>query len=168
MLNSGVSSTWALGAGGWMLLKYAGLEADLRGYLDDGYLYVCTCIYDVNGLKEMLGQSAEANAEFSYCSEAGRMERIKAREEKEKLELAQKEAAKEAVAKAAENKKKQDTVAEMEALDGCNLRASSNLDDARCFEAVKTFVRDAVAIFRYWKTSVELSGGAESTKNRLE
>lgn len=55
MLNSGVSSLWALGAGSWLLLKYAGLEGDLRPTLDDGYLYVCTCIYDVNGIKEMLG-----------------------------------------------------------------------------------------------------------------
>lgn len=97
MMNSGVSSLWALGAGSWLMLKYSGLEGDLLPLLDDGYLQVCTCIYDVNGLKEMLGQSAEANAEFSYCSEAGRAERIKAREEKDKLELAQKEAAQEAL-----------------------------------------------------------------------
>jgi hypothetical protein len=77
MMNSGVSSLWALGAGTWLLLKYAGLEGDLRGYLDEGYLYVCTCIYDVNGLKSMLGQSDESNAAFSYCSEAAYSERIK-------------------------------------------------------------------------------------------
>jgi hypothetical protein len=79
MMNSGVSSLWALGAGSWLLLKYAGVEGDVRGYLDEGYLYACTCIYDVNGLKEMLGQSAESNSAFSYCSEAGYNERIKAR-----------------------------------------------------------------------------------------
>jgi hypothetical protein len=29
MLNSGVSSTWSLGAGTWMLIKYAGFSADI-------------------------------------------------------------------------------------------------------------------------------------------
>jgi len=62
MFNSGVSSLWQFGAGSWLLIKYAGYDADLRTYLDEGYLYVCTCIYDLNGLKEMLGQSAESNA----------------------------------------------------------------------------------------------------------
>ena len=71
MLNSGISSVWALGAGSWLLLKYAGLDADLRPQLDMGYEYACTCIYDVNGLKEMLGQSQESNASFMSCSEKG-------------------------------------------------------------------------------------------------
>lgn len=119
MGNSGISSLWALGAGSWLLLKYAELTGDLKGYLDEGYLYVCTCIYDVNGLKSMLGQTDESNSAFSYCSEAGYAERIKAREEKDKLEIAQKEAAAEAVAKAVENKKRSDTVELMEAFDGC-------------------------------------------------
>jgi len=94
MFNSGVSSLWALGAGGWLFLKYAGLEADLKPTLDDAYGYVCTCIFDVDGLKSMLGQSAESNAAFSYCSEAGYAERLKANEEKEKRNAAKKEAAK--------------------------------------------------------------------------
>lgn len=55
MLNSGVSSLWALGAGVFLLLKYSALDGEVRPLLDEGYLYVCTCIYDVNGLKEMLG-----------------------------------------------------------------------------------------------------------------
>lgn len=86
MMNSGVSSLWALGAGSWLLLKYAEVEGDILPYLNEGYEYVCTCIYDVNGLKSMLGQSDESNSAFSYCSEAGYLERIKAREEKDKLE----------------------------------------------------------------------------------
>lgn len=86
MFNSGVSSLWALGAGAWLFLKYSGLEGDLRPTLDDGYLYVCTCIYDVNGLKSMLGQSDESNSAFSYCSEAAYHERIMARERKDELE----------------------------------------------------------------------------------
>lgn len=106
MMNSGVSSLWALGAGSWLLLKYSGLEGDLRPYLDEGYEYVCTCIYDVNGIKEMLGQSAESNSEFSYCSEEGRLQRIKAREEKDKFDQELKDAAAAAAVKAAENKKK--------------------------------------------------------------
>jgi len=168
MFNSGVSSLWALGAGTWLLLKYAEVEGDLRPYLDDGYGYVCTCIYDVNGLKSMLGQSDESNSAFSYCSEAAYGERIKSNEEKRKLEEAQKVAAKEALVKAAENKKKDDTVEFMEGLDGCQLRSSSALDDGKCFAAVSTFAKESAAIFRYWATSVQLSGGVESTKNRLE
>lgn len=78
----------------------------------------------------MLGQSAESNAAFSYCSEAAYAERIKAREEKEALEAAQKEAAQAALVQAAENKKIQDTVDYVEGLDGCNLRNSSVLQDA--------------------------------------
>lgn len=74
MGNSGISSLWALGAGSWLLLDYSGLTADLRPMMDEGYLYACTCIYDLNGLKSMLGQSAESNAAFSSCSEAGRAE----------------------------------------------------------------------------------------------
>jgi hypothetical protein len=58
----------------------------------------------------MLGQSDESNSAFSYCSEAAYAERIKAKEEKNKLEEAQKEAAKEALVKAAQNKKKEDTI----------------------------------------------------------
>jgi len=34
----------------------------------------------------MLGMSAESNAEFSSCSEKARMERIKAKENKESFE----------------------------------------------------------------------------------
>lgn len=79
------------------MLKSWGLSADLEPQLDEGYLYICTCIYDVNGLKSMLGQSAESNAAFSYCSEAAYAERIKAREEKEALEAAQKAAATDAL-----------------------------------------------------------------------
>jgi len=93
MFNSGVSSLWALGAGGWLLLKYSGLEADLKPQLDEGYKYVCTCIYDVNGLKSMLGQSDSSNAAFSYCSEAGRIESVKAREVQDNLEADRKKAA---------------------------------------------------------------------------
>lgn len=106
MMNSGVSSLWALGAGTWLLLKYAGLEGDLKGYLDQGYGYACTCIYDVNGLKSMLGQSDDSNKAFSYCSEAAYLERLNAEGKKAQLELEQKEAAKQALVKAAENKKK--------------------------------------------------------------
>lgn len=168
MFNSGVSSLWALGAGGWLLLKYSGLEGDLKGYLDQGYGYVCTCIYDVNGIKEMLGQSAESNAVFSYCSEAGQMQRILAREEKDKFELAQKKAAESALKTAAENKKKQDTANALEGLDGCAFRSSSTFDDAKCFSAVQAAGREAVGIFRYWASSVELSGGVEGSKNKLE
>ena len=86
MLNSGVSSSWYLGAGGWLFIKYVGLSGDLLTYLDEGYLYVCTCIYDLNGLKSMLGQSDESNAAFSICSEAAGRERIKANEEKRTYE----------------------------------------------------------------------------------
>jgi hypothetical protein len=75
-----------MGAGIWLFLKYCKVEGDLRAYLDEGYLYVCTCIYDVNGLKKMLGQSDESNAAFSSCSEKARLESIKAREEKEAYE----------------------------------------------------------------------------------
>jgi hypothetical protein len=60
--------------------------------LDEGYLYACTCIYDLNGLKSMLGQSAESNAEFASCSEAARLEAIRAEEEKRAYEQKQKEA----------------------------------------------------------------------------
>jgi len=72
MLNSGVSSTWYWGAATWLFAKHAGFSEDIRSLVDEGYLYVCTCIYDVNGLKEMLGQDAESNAEFASCSEKGR------------------------------------------------------------------------------------------------
>lgn len=56
----------------------------------------------------------------------------------------------------------------MEALDGCLLRKTSALDNAKCEAAAKAHTRKAKAIFDYWATSVELSGGSESTKNRNE
>lgn len=106
MMNSGVSSLWALGAGTWLMLKYAGLEADLRPTMDTAYEYACTCIYDVNGAKSMFGQSDESNAAFSYCSESAYAERLKARDEKEALEAEKKKAAGEAIVEAAERAKK--------------------------------------------------------------
>lgn len=168
MANSGISSIWALGAGSWLLLKYAQIEADIRPSLDEGYLYVCTCIYDVNGLKSMLGQSEESNAGFSYCSESAYAERIKAKEEKDKLELAQKEAAGEALVKAAQNKKKDDTIELMEGLDGCALRASSSIEDVKCEAGARAFFRGAAATTKFWSASVEFSGGFTDTKNKLE
>lgn len=86
MLNSGVSSSWYLGAGMWLFAVYAGFAESIRSYLDEGYLYVCTCIYDLNGLKTMLGQDAASNAAFSICSEAAGAERIKANEKKRTYE----------------------------------------------------------------------------------
>lgn len=56
----------------------------------------------------------------------------------------------------------------MEALDGCGLRASSALEDAKCEAAARSFFRRNLATTRFWTASVELSGGAESTKNKLE
>jgi hypothetical protein len=53
--NSGASSMWYIGAGGWLFVKYIGQADALVQYLDEGYLYVCTCVYDLNGLKSMLG-----------------------------------------------------------------------------------------------------------------
>lgn len=47
----------------------------------------------------------------------------------------------------------------MEALDGCLLRSSSALDNAKCEAAARAFTRRSKAIFDYWATSVELSGG---------
>lgn len=84
---------WSLGAGMWLFIKYIGQADALRPYLDEGYLYVCTCIYDLNGLKKMLGQSDESNYRFSICSEEAGRQRIKANEEKYAYEEKQREAA---------------------------------------------------------------------------
>lgn len=48
------------------------------GYVNEGYEYVCTCLADANGIKTMLGGSAESNAIFSSCSESGSNEVYKA------------------------------------------------------------------------------------------
>jgi len=89
MANSGASSTWYLMAGSWLFLKYAGATDSIKPTVDDAYQYVCTCIYDVNGLKEMLGNSAESNAAFSSCSEKAKDEKVAAREEKAKFKAKQ-------------------------------------------------------------------------------
>lgn len=136
MFNSGASSMWYYGAGGWLFIKYIGYAEELRSYLDEGYLYVCTCIYDLNGLKEMLGQSAESNAQFSVCSEAAARERIKSNEEKESYEAKQRAAAEQALVDAAKNTKITATIDSMKSLDGCNFREQSAADDLRCFAAV--------------------------------
>lgn len=168
MLNSGASSLWALGAGTWLLLKYSGLEGDLRPMLDTGYEYVCTCIYDLNGAKSMLGQSDESNSAFSYCSEAGYAERIKARERKAQLEADKQDAARVALLEAAEREKINAAAEVVEGLDGCALRSSSAVDNEKCFAAAQAAHQQAVAIHRFWATSVELSGGEESTMNKVE
>lgn len=139
MFNSGTSSLWYLGAGSWLLLKYAGVTADLVGYLDEGYLYACTCIYDLNGLKSMLGASEESSAEFSSCSEKGREERIKAREEKEAFEAKQREAAANSLIEAAKNKKISDSKIATTGLDGCADRTASSLSEATCFAAAEGY-----------------------------
>lgn len=83
--------------------------------------------------------SAESNAEFSSCSEKARMERIKAKENKESFEKRQQEEARRSVAEAAENKKIAETIAAVEALDGCELRESSALEKEKCFASVEAF-----------------------------
>lgn len=62
MLNSSVSGLWQFGAGIWLIMKYFGWHTGVVQYMDQGYEYLCTCIWDLNGLKSMLGQSAESNA----------------------------------------------------------------------------------------------------------
>lgn len=139
MFNSGAASLWYIGAGGWLFIKYIGYSNDLVEYLDEGYLYLCTCIYDLNGIKSMLGQTEESSYRFSICSEAAGKERIKANEEKRKYEEKQRDAAAVALVEASKNKKIGDTVKAMEALDGCSMRSSSTLDDIKCFAAVQEF-----------------------------
>lgn len=56
----------------------------------------------------------------------------------------------------------------MESLDGCALRNSSALEDAKCEAGARSFFREAAAVTRFWRSSVEFSGGVESTKNRKE
>lgn len=87
----------------------------------------------------MLGQSDESNAAFSICSEAAGKERIKAREEARKFEEKQREAAAKALVDASRNKKIGDTVAIVEELDGCALRETSSLNNAKCFAAIQAF-----------------------------
>jgi len=50
---------------------YIGEAESMRGYVNEGYEYVCTCMADGNGIKKMLGGSDESNAVFSSCSEKG-------------------------------------------------------------------------------------------------
>lgn len=76
---------------------YVEVTADVVGYLNEGYEYVCTCIADINGIKGMLGASAESSSIFSSCSESGANEAVKAVERKEANELALAEANERAV-----------------------------------------------------------------------
>lgn len=59
------------------MLKYAGVTADLVPYMDEAYTYVCTCIWDMNGLKSMLGADAASNEAFAFCSEGSAREAAK-------------------------------------------------------------------------------------------
>lgn len=34
-----------------------------------GYQYACTCLWDANGIKKMLGLTDESNSDFASCSE---------------------------------------------------------------------------------------------------
>jgi len=54
------------------LLLFLGVTADLVGYVNEGYGYVCTCLVDAEGIKEMLGASSESSKEFASCSERGK------------------------------------------------------------------------------------------------
>jgi hypothetical protein len=79
MFNNWGTNTWQFGAGIWLMLKYAEVteEPGVKEDMDIAYRYVCTCIYDINGLKSMLGLNAESNAAFSSCSEAAAKEATK-------------------------------------------------------------------------------------------
>jgi len=62
--------------------------------MNEAYEYVCTCLWDANGIKEMLGASSESNAEFSNCSEASANNTVRANNRKADEDAAKKEAAK--------------------------------------------------------------------------
>lgn len=92
---------------------YAGQTESLKPTIDSAYEYVCTCLWDANGIKEMLGASSESNAEFSSCSEAAANSTVRANNKKADDDAAKKNAAKQSIVDAAMNKMINDTVTEM-------------------------------------------------------
>jgi hypothetical protein len=69
--------------------------------LDLGWGYVCTCLLDLNGIKEAFGATAAANAAFTSCSEHAQYERIQARKAAETTEASRTTAAEDALLLAA-------------------------------------------------------------------
>lgn len=90
-------------AGTWMLLLYFEIDGEVRPTLNEGYEYVCTCLIDANGIKNMLGADDESSATFSSCSERGRNESVKAEERKSEDDNAKQIAAAKAVKLASKN-----------------------------------------------------------------
>jgi transcriptional/translational regulatory protein YebC/TACO1 len=82
MINNFGSNTWNLIAAAYHAADAFGMGEMLRGYLDMGYEYVCTCTIDAAGLAEMMGASQGSSAIFSSCSESGANAKIQQNEAK--------------------------------------------------------------------------------------
>lgn len=104
---------------------FLGVTADLIGYVNEGYGYVCTCLVDANGIKEMLGADAESNDTFSSCSESGAQASKDGDDKKAADDAKKAEANRIALWNMAKNKKISDTAALMTGTTSCNLRTSS-------------------------------------------
>lgn len=61
MFNNLGTNAWAFGAGMWQLAMFVEATDSIRPLLNEGYEYVCTCLIDANGIKNMLGTSDQSN-----------------------------------------------------------------------------------------------------------
>jgi len=78
ILNLG-DNAWTWLAGTYYLAKTfadASQMAEIKGYLDTYYPYICTCKYETDQLSALFGGNEETAAVMSACSEKSQMEAV--------------------------------------------------------------------------------------------
>ena len=56
------------------MILFLEMQAEVKPYADEAYGYICTCLIDANGIKNMLGADEESSQMFSSCSESAAKE----------------------------------------------------------------------------------------------
>jgi hypothetical protein len=78
MFNSLATNTWAWFAATYQFLIYLEYKAEADVFFNDLYMNVCTCDYDAQGIKKLIGLDDRSNQLFSSCSEGATRSRLNA------------------------------------------------------------------------------------------
>jgi hypothetical protein len=112
MWNFIASAYWALVA--LDAEKSMGLRETMDELIDWTYKQVCTCQEDIEAVAKQFGGSSRSSFVLASCSEKGAGKKLEAQEKRREKEKKRIEAAKDAVKKAAQDKKEKETVEEFE------------------------------------------------------
>lgn len=135
---------------------------DIRPLLNEGYQYVCTCLIDANGLKNVLGATQESSSIFSSCSESGANATVAANKDREAKEDAKKEAAAAALVLAAKNAHIDLVTESMTEYTDCKLKSVQSAKIETCYAHVYHMYEEALMLEHYWHNIVEYHGGDDA------